>query len=179
MSDRADDDIFQLNGRLRSDVTDDATARALRDSLGHARSTNWDSVRTPHLFMGLLGTSDAAVYQWASRLGADTARLLDQFRDRRQHLALSPRRRLLDAQHAHPRRDLDAKPRRRFARDRLAPRRHDLRQRREARAVEPQVRRDHRRQGNLDRLQPRIRLAHHRRGLTGNRNARRVTSPGT
>jgi ATP-dependent Clp protease ATP-binding subunit ClpA len=81
MSDRADDDIFQLNGRLRPDVTDDATARALRDSLGHARSTNWDSVRTPHLFMGLLGTSDSAVYQWAHRLGADTARLLDQFRD--------------------------------------------------------------------------------------------------
>jgi ATP-dependent Clp protease ATP-binding subunit ClpA len=81
MSDRTDDDIFQINGRLRPDVADDATSRALRDSLGHARSTNWDSVRTPHLFMGLLGTSDAGIYRWAHRLGADTARLLDQFRD--------------------------------------------------------------------------------------------------
>lgn len=81
MSDQPENDIFQLNGRVRPDVTDECTARALRDSLGHARSTNWDSVRTPHLFMGLLGTGDPAVEQWARKLGADTARLLDQFRD--------------------------------------------------------------------------------------------------
>ena len=81
MSDHAEDDIFVLNGRLRPDVADEATERALRDSLGHARSTNWDSVRTPHLFMGLLGTPDSGVFQWAHRLGADTARLLDQFRE--------------------------------------------------------------------------------------------------
>jgi ATP-dependent Clp protease ATP-binding subunit ClpA len=81
MSDEYNDDIFQLNGRLRPDVTDDATSRALRDSLGHARSTNWDSVRTPHVFMGLLGTADPTVCDWATRLGADTGRLLDQFRD--------------------------------------------------------------------------------------------------
>ncbi len=76
-----DEDIFEANGRLRADVAEVGTARALRDSLGHARSTNWDSVRTPHLFMGLLGTPDGGVYQWANRLGADTARLLDQFRE--------------------------------------------------------------------------------------------------
>jgi len=81
MSDQPEGDIFQLNGRVRPDVTDEATARALRDSLGHARSTNWDSVRTPHVFMGLLGTAEPAVCEWALRLGADTARLLDQFRD--------------------------------------------------------------------------------------------------
>ncbi len=76
-----DEDIFLPNGLVRPDVTDDATAQALRDSLAHARSTNWDSVRTPHLFLGLLGTPDAAVYAWTSRLGADTGRLQDQFRD--------------------------------------------------------------------------------------------------
>ncbi|MCU0705509.1 MAG: hypothetical protein MUF18_16165 [Fimbriiglobus sp.] len=81
MSDQPDNDIFQLNGRLRPEITDEAMSRALRDSLGHARSTNWDSVRTPHLFMGLLGTGDPTVEEWAHRLGADTARLLDQFRD--------------------------------------------------------------------------------------------------
>jgi len=75
------DDIFLANGRVRPDVVDDATALALRDSLSHARATNWDSVRTPHLFMGLLGTPDTGVYAWASRLGADTTRLLEQFRD--------------------------------------------------------------------------------------------------
>ena len=81
MSDQPEQDIFQLNGRLRADVTDEATSRALRDSLGHARSTNWDSVRTPHVFMGLLGTADPTVCDWATRLGADTSRLLDQFRE--------------------------------------------------------------------------------------------------
>lgn len=75
------DELFLTNGRVRPDVVDDATAMALRDSLGHARSTNWDSVRTPHLFMGLLGTPDVGVYAWAARLGADTGRMLDQFRD--------------------------------------------------------------------------------------------------
>jgi ATP-dependent Clp protease ATP-binding subunit ClpA len=81
MSDPLEGDVFVLNGRVRADVTDEDTARALRDSLGHARSTNWDSVRTPHLFMGLLGNPDNGVGEWAVRLGADTARLLDQFRE--------------------------------------------------------------------------------------------------
>ena len=81
MSDRYDDDLFLPNGRVNPCATDDNVAQALRDSLGHARSTNWDSVRTPHLFMGLLGVADGAVYLWAKRLGADPIRLLDQFRE--------------------------------------------------------------------------------------------------
>lgn len=81
MPDRTEDDIFILSGRLRPDVADDATARALRESLAHARSTNWDSVRTPHLFMGLLSAPDLGVFNWANRLGEDLANLLDQFRD--------------------------------------------------------------------------------------------------
>jgi ATP-dependent Clp protease ATP-binding subunit ClpA len=81
MSDHFDDDIFLPNGRLRPDVADDTATTALTDALGHARSTNWDSVRTPHLFMGLLGTSDLSVELWARRLGASSHRLLDQFRD--------------------------------------------------------------------------------------------------
>lgn len=76
-----DDDIFLANGRIRADVVDESTVRALRDSLGHARSTNWDNIRTPHIFMGLLGTPDASVHAWVQLLGADTARLLNQFRD--------------------------------------------------------------------------------------------------
>jgi ATP-dependent Clp protease ATP-binding subunit ClpA len=82
MSDKPEDDIFARSGRLRPDVVDDATARALRESLALARATNWDSVRTPHLFMGLLAAPDPGVFNWAARLGeADTGRLLDQFRD--------------------------------------------------------------------------------------------------
>jgi ATP-dependent Clp protease ATP-binding subunit ClpA len=75
------DDIFLPSGRLRPDILDEATARVLREALAHTRATNWDSVRTPHLFMGLLAAPDPGVAKWALRLGADMAGLLDQFRD--------------------------------------------------------------------------------------------------
>lgn len=81
MPDRAEDDIFLPSGRLRPDIADPATSLALRESLAHARGTNWDSVRTPHLFMGLLAAPDPGVFNWASRLGAELGRMLDQFRD--------------------------------------------------------------------------------------------------
>ncbi|HVK16003.1 MAG TPA: Clp protease N-terminal domain-containing protein [Fimbriiglobus sp.] len=81
MSDRIEGDIFLVSGRLRPDVVDEATAHALRESLAHARATNWDSVRTPHLFMGLLAAPDPGVFNWASRLGADLGKMLDQFRE--------------------------------------------------------------------------------------------------
>ncbi|QEG25798.1 Clp amino terminal domain protein [Gemmata obscuriglobus] len=75
------DDIFLPSGRLRPDILDEATARVLREALGHTRATNWDSVRTPHLFMGLLAAPDSGVFKWAGKLGADLPGLLDQFRD--------------------------------------------------------------------------------------------------
>lgn len=81
MPDRSEDDIFQPSGRVRGDIADDASARSLRESLAHARATNWDSVRTPHLFMGLLAAPDPGVFNWANRLGADLGKLLDQFHD--------------------------------------------------------------------------------------------------
>ncbi|MGL4423329.1 MAG: hypothetical protein ACRCZF_21910 [Gemmataceae bacterium] len=75
------DDVFLPNGRLRPDIVDGPTAHALRESLAQTRATNWDSVRTPHLFMGLLAAPDQSVIDWAVRLGADLAAMLDQFRD--------------------------------------------------------------------------------------------------
>ena len=75
------DDIFLPSGRLRPDLLDEPTTRVLREALAHTRATNWDSVRTPHLFMGLLAAPDSGVFKWASRLGADLSGLLDQFRE--------------------------------------------------------------------------------------------------
>ncbi len=75
------DDIFLPSGRLRTDILDEATARILREALAHTRATNWDSVRTPHLFMGLLSAPDTSVSRWASKLGADLPALLEQFRE--------------------------------------------------------------------------------------------------
>jgi ATP-dependent Clp protease ATP-binding subunit ClpA len=76
-----EDDIFLPSGRVRPDRVDAATAQALRESLNQARATHWDSVRTPHLFMGLLATPDRDLARWAMRLGSDLGKLLDQFRD--------------------------------------------------------------------------------------------------
>ena len=79
--DRCADDLFQPGGRLRPDVLHDATVPILEEALRHARSTRWDTVRSPHVFMGLLAAPDAAVRNWGDRLGADLPRLLDQFRE--------------------------------------------------------------------------------------------------
>ena len=75
------DDIFLPSGRLCPDLLDEATTRVLREALAHTRATNWDSVRTPHVFMGLLSAPDPGVANWADRLGADLGKLLDQFRE--------------------------------------------------------------------------------------------------
>jgi ATP-dependent Clp protease ATP-binding subunit ClpA len=81
MSDLPDADIFEAGGRLRPDVVDGSTAAALREALAYTRATNWDSVRTPHVFMGLLAVPDPGVQAWADRLGANLDKLLDQFRE--------------------------------------------------------------------------------------------------
>jgi len=75
------DDIFLPGGRLRLDCFVEEAARALRESLRLARDTRWDSVRSPHVFMGLLAVPDASVRNWGERLQADLSKLLDQFQE--------------------------------------------------------------------------------------------------
>jgi ATP-dependent Clp protease ATP-binding subunit ClpA len=53
----------------------------LSEALKLARETRWDSVRSPHIFMGLLAVPDPAVRTWGDRLGADLNRLLGQFQE--------------------------------------------------------------------------------------------------
>jgi len=76
--DETADDIFQASGKLRLDTIQESTAEVLRESVRYARSTRWDSVRSPHLFMGLLAAPDIGINCWGDRLGADLPRLLDQ-----------------------------------------------------------------------------------------------------
>ena len=65
------DDIFSPSGQLRPDCITETASGVLRESLKLARDTNWDSVRSPHIFMGLLAVPDAGVHCWGQRLGAD------------------------------------------------------------------------------------------------------------
>src|SRR5258707_6241496 len=73
------DDIFQPGGKLRLDAVQDTTAEVLREAIKYARTTRWDSVRSPHLFMGLLAAPDDGIHTWGDRLGADLPRLLEKF----------------------------------------------------------------------------------------------------
>lgn len=81
MSDGTVDDVFEPGGRLRMDLLTDAAATSLAQCLRLARETRWDSVRSPHVFMGLLAAPDSRVRNWAERLGADLPQLLQQFRE--------------------------------------------------------------------------------------------------
>jgi ATP-dependent Clp protease ATP-binding subunit ClpA len=75
------DDIFLPGGRLRLDCFNDEALRALREGLRLARETRWDSIRSPHVFMGLLAVPDASVCNWGERLQADLSTLLGQFQE--------------------------------------------------------------------------------------------------
>jgi ATP-dependent Clp protease ATP-binding subunit ClpA len=74
-------DVFLPGGRLRLELVNDAAAKALRESLRLAKETRWDSVRSPHVFMGLLAVPDAGVRNWGERLRADLPNLLEQFQE--------------------------------------------------------------------------------------------------
>jgi ATP-dependent Clp protease ATP-binding subunit ClpA len=75
------DDVFSPGGRLRVDLLSDSAAQALAESMRLAKETRWDSLRSPHVFMGLLAVPDAGVRNWGERLGADLAKLLGQFQE--------------------------------------------------------------------------------------------------
>jgi ATP-dependent Clp protease ATP-binding subunit ClpA len=79
--DASPDDIFQPGGRLRLDLLTDPAVEVLNESVRLARETRWDSVRSPHVFMGLLSVPDASVKNWGERLQADLNKLLGQFQE--------------------------------------------------------------------------------------------------
>jgi len=75
------EDIFKPDGQLRLELLTEPALAAIRESLHQAHETHWDSVRSPHVFMGLLANPDAGVRNWGERLGADLADILLQFQD--------------------------------------------------------------------------------------------------
>lgn len=79
--DESAEDIFLPGGRLRLDLLTESSVEALRQALRLARETRWDSVRSPHVFMGLLAVPDGSVRRWGDRLGVDLSQLLEQFQE--------------------------------------------------------------------------------------------------
>ena len=74
-------DVFQPGGQLLPDCLSEHAANVLREALRLARETHWDSLRSPHVFMGLLAVPDPGVETWGQRLGADLDKLLGQFQE--------------------------------------------------------------------------------------------------
>ncbi|HKI37304.1 MAG TPA: hypothetical protein VKA46_35955 [Gemmataceae bacterium] len=79
--DESADDVFWPGGGLRLELLSPSAATALREAIRLARETRWDSLRSPHVFMGLLAEPDGCVCDWGTRLRADLPRLLDQFQE--------------------------------------------------------------------------------------------------
>ena len=81
MPDDSLDDVFLPGGRLRGELLTDGATAAMKEALRLARETRWDSVRSPHVFMGLLAVPDPSVVNWGERLQADLSKLLSQFQE--------------------------------------------------------------------------------------------------
>jgi ATP-dependent Clp protease ATP-binding subunit ClpA len=79
--DASPNDIFQPGGRLKLDLLTEPAVEVLNEAVRLARDTRWDSVRSPHVFMGLLSAPDASVNNWGELLQADLSKLLDQFQE--------------------------------------------------------------------------------------------------
>jgi ATP-dependent Clp protease ATP-binding subunit ClpA len=74
-------DIFAPGGNLRLELLEESAASAVRESIRLARETRWDSLRSPHIFMGLLAAAEPHVGTWAERLGTSLPNLLTQFQE--------------------------------------------------------------------------------------------------
>ncbi len=72
-------DIFAVNGWLRPELFEPIALKALQRATCWAADTHWDSIRTPHLFMGLLSVGDRHVREWCRMIGTDPDSLLLQF----------------------------------------------------------------------------------------------------
>jgi ATP-dependent Clp protease ATP-binding subunit ClpA len=74
-------DVFLPGGGIRLDLMTEEAAEALQEAIRLARETRWDSMRSPHIFMGLLAHPDAGMRRWGKHLNADLGNLLREFQE--------------------------------------------------------------------------------------------------
>lgn len=72
-------DVFAANGWFRSEAADDIAFKALQSASDWANNMGWESLRTPHIFIGLLSVADSRVREWCRMIGSDPDSLLLQF----------------------------------------------------------------------------------------------------
>ena len=81
ISEPAREDIFLPGGQVCLNCVTEPALKVLNESLRLARETRWDTVRSPHVFMGLLSVPDPGIRTWGTRLRADLNSLLCQFQE--------------------------------------------------------------------------------------------------
>ncbi len=74
-------ELFNPDGCFRPEIITEPTNRILNKSLVYAMQTKWETIRTPHLFMGLLACPDKGIREWGNCLGTNLQKLLEQFRE--------------------------------------------------------------------------------------------------
>ena len=80
MSQPTDDDVFLPSGFVDREAFSPAAGAALDRAVEAARQTRWETVRSPHVFMGLVAVPDETIGHWGFQLGVDLARVWGQFR---------------------------------------------------------------------------------------------------
>lgn len=75
------DDVFENNGKVNESLFISSGWQALTGAMAEAANTRSDSIRIPHLFMGLLVVDDPAIKAWGVRLNADLNTLRAQFHE--------------------------------------------------------------------------------------------------
>jgi len=71
--------LFNTEGRLRQEYFTPAAVRALRAALDVASRTCWPSLRSPHLFVGLLEEADEPIVRWLEQNQLQASQLRQVF----------------------------------------------------------------------------------------------------
>ncbi|GBD37292.1 hypothetical protein HRbin36_02423 [bacterium HR36] len=71
--------LFHAEGRLRQECFSLPALRALRAAVDAAIRTCWPSIRSPHLFIGLLEEADEPIAQWLERNQLQASQLRQTF----------------------------------------------------------------------------------------------------
>ncbi|MSR30659.1 MAG: hypothetical protein EXR99_04055 [Gemmataceae bacterium] len=75
------EDVFLPCGNIRLEILTPISQVVFGEAARQAARNGSESIRTSHLFMGLLANPDASLVRWGDRLHADLSRLLAQFQE--------------------------------------------------------------------------------------------------
>lgn len=79
MAEASSPELFHADGRLCLEAFTEGAAQGLQAAVEAARETRWDSIRSPHMFIGLLRHPDTALRRWADKANLNLEELRSLF----------------------------------------------------------------------------------------------------